>query len=264
MTRLPLFVSVAARFVAHEPRRRDGARLAVATLILWTRHRLRREGRPLRLAATVDGRRVTFIAWTYIDMLVAREIFLDRDYRLPPGLAPGTIVDLGAGTGISVRFLRALCPGAAIVAAEPDPSNFGRLVASTSRDKATQLVQAAVAPDRGRATFYAEAEGWGSSLEPREDARAVDVELVTVPDLVARVGGQRVDLLKVDIEGGEWPLLEAGVLQAASDCLIGELHFGDRHTLADAKRLLADFDVTIREKGGTIATFTARRGHRGP
>jgi FkbM family methyltransferase len=261
--RLPLFVSVAARFVAHEPRRRDGARLAAATLILWTRHRLRREGRPLRLAATADGRRVSFIAWTYIDMLVAREIFLDRDYRLPPELAPATIVDLGAGTGISVRFLRALCPGAAIVAAEPDPSNFQRLASATSRDDATQLVRAAVAPARGTATFYAEAEGWGSSLEPRDGARSVEVELITVPDLLARVGGRRVDLLKVDIEGGEWPLLEAGVLQAASDCLIGELHFGGRHTLAEARRLLADFDVTIRDKGGTIASFTARRRPRG-
>jgi hypothetical protein len=32
-----------------------------------------------------------------------------------------------------------------------------------------------------------------------------------------------VDLLKVYIEGAEWPLLEGGALQAASDCLIGEL-----------------------------------------
>ena len=57
-------------------------------------------------------------------MLVAREIFLDRDYRVPADLEPRTIVDLGANTGISVRFLRALYPSAEIVAAEPDPDEL--------------------------------------------------------------------------------------------------------------------------------------------
>ena len=213
----------------------------------------------MTLGVTVEGRWVRFSAWTYIDMLVAREIFLDRDYRIPADLAPRTIADLGANTGISVRFLRVLYPAATIVAAEPDPANFERLAANVSGDGATSIVQAAVAPDHGRATFYAASEGWASSLEPRDDARVVDVATVTMSDLLVHVGGQRADLLKIDIEGGEWPLLEAGDVQDASDCLVGELHFDDRHTLADAKRLLADFDLTIHKQHGPFASFTARR-----
>ena len=173
-----------------------------------------------------DGRRVGFTAWTYIDILVAREIFLDRDYRVPTDLEPMTIADLGANTGISVRYLRALYPSAEIVAAEPDPANFEHLEANTSGDETTRLVQAAVGLESGRTTFYPEKEGWASSLEPRPDSRPIEVDLVTVSDLLAHVGARHVDLLKVDIEGAEWPLLEEGALQDASGCLIGELHFG--------------------------------------
>jgi FkbM family methyltransferase len=190
---------------------------------------------------------------------VAREIFLDRDYRVPADLEPSTIVDLGANTGISVRFLRALYPSAEIVAAEPDPVNFERLRANSLGDESTRLVQAAVGLESGQAKFYPEKEGWSSSLEPRPGAPALDVDLVSVSDLLARLGADQVDLLKVDIEGAEWPLLEAGALQDASACLIGELHFGGGRTVTDAERLLAEFDVTFHRKNEAGACFTARR-----
>jgi FkbM family methyltransferase len=262
--RLPLFASVAARFLAHEPRHRDGARLALATLLLWTRGRLAARDRPARLTATAGGRRVSFTAWTYIDMLIAREIFLDRTYRVPVDLTPRTIFDLGASSGISVRFLRALYPDAAIVAVEPDPGSFDRLTENVAGDDRTHVVRAAVGSEHGTATFYAQADGWGSSLEPRDGARPVDVEVVTLADLLQRRGEEEVDLLKIDIEGGEWPLLEAGAVQDVAHCLMGELHFDSDHTLADAERLLADFDVTFHATGGTRTSFTARRRERGP
>jgi FkbM family methyltransferase len=257
--RLPLFVSVAARFLRHEPSRRDGARLAAVTILLWARGRCGFGGRPFSLAATGEGRRVSFTAWTYIDILVAREIFLDRDYRVPADLEPRTIVDLGANTGISVRFLRALYPSAEIVAAEPDPANFEHLEANTSGDGSIRLVKAAVGLESGRTRFYPGKDGWESSLEPRRDSHAIDVDLVTVPDLLAEVGASQVDLLKLDIEGAEWPLLEGGALQSASPCLVGELHFDDDHTLADAERMLAGFDVTFHRLDEVAACFTARR-----
>ncbi len=257
--RLPLFASVAARFLRHEPSRRDGARLAAATILLWARGRCGLGGRPFSLAATGEGRRVCFTAWTYIDILVAREIFLDRDYRVPADLEPRTIIDLGANTGISVRFLRALYPSAEIVAAEPDPTNFARLEANAFGSDPIRLVPAAVGLEPGRAKFYPGKEGWTSSLEPRPGSRAVEVDLVTVPDLLARAGTTQVDLLKLDIEGAEWPLLEGGALQSASPCLVGELHFGEGHTLADAERLLAGFDVTFHRRDEAAACFTARR-----
>lgn len=67
------------------------------------------------------------------------------------------------------------------------------------------------------------------------------------------------DLLKVDIEDAEWPLLEGGALQSTSPCLIAELHLGDGRTFADAERMLARFDLTFHRRDEAAACFTAPR-----
>jgi FkbM family methyltransferase len=253
----PLFLSVAGRWIRHEPRLRDGLRLAATTIALWARGRGAPLGtRPFVVHATApNGRRARFALWDYIDMLVAREVFLDMDYRIPDGLEPRTIADLGANAGIAVRFFRAMYPGAAIVAAEPDPRNLERLRTNVGRLDGVHVVEAAVAPEPGRATFFVAPEGWASSLRDCPGGVPCEVACVTLDGLLP---GGRADLLKVDIEGGEWPLLEAGALQAASDCLVGEAHYHG-HDEADLRRWLAGFDVTVHRETGTVASFTAVR-----
>jgi FkbM family methyltransferase len=255
-------VFVAQRLLRHEPRTRDGLRLAAATFRLWGRSRVGRTGGAITVEVTApNGSKVALKLWTYVDVLVVREVFVDGDYRLPRDLSPAQILDIGANTGVSVRFLRAMFPEAGITAVEPDPANFKRL--QENADDA-RLVQAAVAVEPGLGTFYVADEGWGSSLRERHDARPVAVEILTVADLVADTGGSTVGLLKVDIEGGEWPLLEAGALQDAADCIVGELHFGDGRSLEDAVRLFDGWQFDVHEKRRAIATFTARRAERPP
>jgi FkbM family methyltransferase len=254
---------VALRLLRHEPSRRDGLRLAAAALLLGARSRLGldRGGRVVNVQITApNGVRTSLKLWTYVDVLVAHEVFVDRDYRPPAGLAPQRILDLGANTGISVRFLRALFPAAAIVAVEPDPANFARLRRNAAD---ATLVPAAVAAERGTGTLYVGAEGWGSSLAERAGARPVEVPLLTVEDAL-RAGGDagRAGLVKVDIEGGEWPLLEAGALQRATDCIVGELHFDDGRSVESARRLFAGWRLDVHEKRPAVATFTARRDRR--
>ena len=258
LVRIPLFMSVAARWLSHEPRARTGARLALATVALWARGRgLPLGGRPFVVTATTaNGTPVRFRVWDYIDMLVAREIFLDRDYRVPEDLEPATIADLGANVGIAVRFLAAQYPAAEIVAAEPDPRNAARLRANVAGLGRVRVVEAAVAPEHGRAAFSLAAEGWASALGDENEDPHIEVDCVTLDELL---DGEAVDLLKLDIEGGEWPLLEAGALQATSDCIVGEAHFDERHDEGALRAQLTGFDVTIHRAGDDVASFTATR-----
>jgi hypothetical protein len=67
-----------------------------------------------------------------------------------------------------------------------------------------------------------------------------------------------VDLVKLDIEGGEWPLLEAGAIQQATGCVVGELHHRDREeTVERARRAFAGWAFTLHGTHGSGATFTA-------
>jgi FkbM family methyltransferase len=117
---------------------------------------------------------------------------------------------------------------------------------------------AAVAPSSGEATFYSTPEGWSSSLSPAAAGRAVTVRCATVDELLAGAGLERVDVVKLDIEGGEWPLLDAGALRRATGCIVGELHHRrPDESLDRARRALPGWTFTVHGGPGSESTFTA-------
>jgi FkbM family methyltransferase len=207
------------------------------------------------------GQVIPLKVWTYVDMLVVREIFLDRDYRMPPGLSPATILDLGANVGISTRYFRGLFPDATVIAVEPDPAQFVRLLQNTSDDPDVRPMQVASTVSNGPVEFYAASEGWYSSLDrPPIPAVQTTVQGATIVAILSRVELSRVDLVKMDIEGGEWALLESGAIQSVCDCIVGELHHrAPGQTIARAEELLDGWSLTVHEARGQVSSFTARR-----
>ena len=242
--------------LAHEPRPADGLRLAAAVLRLWGRGRLGRVGGPARVVITSPrGGRVALALWTYIDVLVAREIFLDDEYALPEGLQVESILDLGSNTGISIGYFRDLFPAAEIVAVEPDPRQLGPLRASVGAEVA--VLPFAVADRSGPASFYSRADGWASSLLPGADTARSEVRCVTVPELLALAGRDRFDLVKIDVEGAEWGVLDQ--LTEITDTVVGELHHdGPTHTLQRAREAFAGWRFDASTAGAT-SSFVAER-----
>jgi hypothetical protein len=116
-----------------------------------------------------------------------------------------------------------------------------------------------VAPAAGEATFFSTPEGWSSSLSPAAGGRPVTVRCATVDELLGAAGLERVDLVKLDIEGGEWPLLDAGALQRRTGCIVGELHHdGSPGEAVDrARRALPGWTLTVHGTSGGASTFTA-------
>jgi FkbM family methyltransferase len=254
-------VSVAGRLVRHEPRWRDGVRLAVTTLRLWTRWRLARAETPVAVDITApNGHKVSVKAWTYIDMLVIREIFLDRDYRVPPQYHAHSVLDLGSHSGISVNYFRAIFPDAVIVGVEPEPSMYSRLQANTEQLDRIVTVEAAVSDRSGEMAFYRTHGTWSSSLAPKPAATKLQVRCETPSEILARAGFKTVDLVKVDVEGAEWDLLASGQLQSITRCIVGELHH-DRpnRTIDRARELLSGWSLTVHDAGADVSTFTAVR-----
>jgi FkbM family methyltransferase len=118
--------------------------------------------------------------------------------------ASSTILDLGANRGsfslaMAKRFhCKPLC-------VEADPRLFPALESNPN----LSAINAAVASRGGTSRFYL-ADNWEcSSLIPSasRSANAVECRAVTLETLLATMGTEQVDLLKVDIEGLEVELL---------------------------------------------------------
>ena len=136
------------------------------------------------------------------DLMVLDEIFSQREYELPEGVALAAglgTVDLGANIGLFGAWLLGACPSARIVGYEADPGNAAvhrRAIEANGLADRWRLVEAFAGTRAGTTRFTA-----GLHATSHE-GDGIEVEVVDVlPELL------RADLVKIDVEGAEWPIL---------------------------------------------------------
>lgn len=148
-----------------------------------------------------------------VDVFLLWEIFGMQVYAVPETIRdalardgrPIRLVDLGANVGFAARFLATQLPVDAIVAYEPVAANLEALARNRDAEPGAggptwEVVPAAATTRDGNVRF-----GHGHSTEGRIVMDAPDASVVAgrdiFPDLADAV------LLKMDIEGGEWPII---------------------------------------------------------
>lgn len=222
-----------ARFVLHEARNvwcTVEYRLRDSGLSVYIRHHPSPHGTPS------------------VDTWVLREIFIDGAYSIPSAAklpsAPH-VVDLGANTGLFAAFLLSRYPAAQITAFEPDRDNARLLREMVRRNGCgTRFVlhEACAMPADGPVRF-ATGEHQFSHVA-REGERDAGVE---VPGIDVFPYLDDVDLLKMDIEGGEWALLQDQRF-GSSHAVVMEYHpmmCPTDDPRSTAKRLLEDHGYEI-------------------
>ena len=142
------------------------------------------------------------------DLAMAYEILLAGAYEPPaalPKISPRRIVDVGANVGFSVVLWAKLFPVAEILAFEPHPEHLQQLYSHVLRNglaHRVEVVGAAVSDRKARAHITSD------DAESRVvDERTKASFPILVRDFFEEVGSDAIDLLKMDIEGGEFEIL---------------------------------------------------------
>ncbi|MGH8887286.1 MAG: FkbM family methyltransferase [Egibacteraceae bacterium] len=143
-----------------------------------------------------------------------------HEARLLLGLVqPGmTVVDLGAGFGYcATLFAHAVSPTGHVYALEPEVQNFGLLQQNVEQNGYTNvtLLRLATAAVSGHGRLIVSRTHHGRhSLFPGNvlnSCSTQDVELIALDDLAETyVDARLIDLLKIDVEGAEWLVVEGG------------------------------------------------------
>jgi FkbM family methyltransferase len=159
------------------------------------------------------------------DVDILAEIFSAGSYEPPPQVAPLLrgplrILDLGANIGLFALYALQRWPGSTLEAFEPDPENFALLERTAAPHRRWRIHEAAVSNTTEPIRF-----AMGQFAEGRAAVEEDDTITVPCADVFAFAGSQRIDLIKVDIEGGEWPILtDARLAQLPVRVLVMEWH----------------------------------------
>jgi FkbM family methyltransferase len=125
-----------------------------------------------------------------------------RKFGLP--FTPQTIIDAGAHVGYTALWLRQQFPDAVIIAIEPEPRNIVQFKKNCLPSDSISLEEAALWPTKGRLRISN--QSCNTNNFQCEDDENGDISTITVSDIMQKYHIPQIDLLKIDIEGGEIPL----------------------------------------------------------
>jgi FkbM family methyltransferase len=227
-----------------------------------------------------------FVRHPVTDAWVVHEVINGRVYLPPPRVEQALrrvdsprIVDLGAHIGAATLLLLERFPTARVLAVEPQPDTAAllrRMIAVNRLDGQCEVRQAAAGVAAGRAamegfSLLAHLVRTGTEeavdlLPPlrkyqTDGAGRADVEVVDVLPLLAGA-----DLVKMDIEGAEWPILQDPRFPSLGiSALVLEFHpqgAPEADTLTAARSILRSAGFTVEEpveQHGSVGVIWAWR-----
>jgi FkbM family methyltransferase len=182
------------------------------------------------------------------------------------GPDPFVVVDLGAHIGTFLLYLRSVLGERPFtgLAVEPLAANYPLLQENCRRNGVTgvRLIQAAVAASAGTAMLRTDVPPDAGYLDP-ECADGEPVATAELGELCAQAGIETVSLLKMDIKGGEYDVLDASwpFVSGHVRTLLMEFHERGpgRDFAALRARLSEAFEVRLLHRGPETGVLAAHR-----
>jgi FkbM family methyltransferase len=191
------------------------------------------------------------------DVVVLYQILLrsgkKAEYYVPRALNPKVILDIGSNIGASILYFRYLFPEAKIFGFEPHPETFKVLRLNVAESSAVSLFNYGlgaadtklIVPFAGVnfSAFRAEV-GSGNALP---HATPTECEIRDAGNTLRHLGIPKVDLLKVDCEGGEFDIFTALSEEMLRQCkwIVGEMHNASAFKILEL--LAPHFDLDLKK-----------------
>lgn len=150
------------------------------------------------------------------DWRVLHELFFRKSYHRAINFIKGAkspvVLDLGGNIGCFSILVKQLLPNASVWAFEPGDENARMYERNISNNRLTtngvELMRSAVEAKERTSFWHFDSENPGGSYMSDENhGNGVPVQFTDLEQWVADKGISQIDLLKIDIEGGEYELV---------------------------------------------------------
>lgn len=248
---LSVVIDRMARAVARTCERFDLGMGLLRTCEFRGKYRIVMHVRPTEVLADLGGIRYRLDLADRIQRLAYFNLYRDGDVDRILELVPpdGTCIDVGANVGFyALSLAKRVGPRGAVHVFEPDPDTFRRLNDNVDLNGLRDIVRtysAAVTNQTGNALFYRSGPvhtAWGSLVEFKDIAvGTITVPTVSLDEFLRVQGIDQVDFVKVDVEAGEFELLEGAETSLRNQVF---------------RNVLIEFNgVRLAERGRTLGEF---------
>jgi FkbM family methyltransferase len=202
-----------------------------------------------------------FIRATTTDPFVYSEVLVRRVYDAALPATARFIIDAGANIGLASVFFSDRYPEARIIAIEPSDKNMALLRKNVALYPNVHPKLAGLWPTSGPLrVMNPDSEAWAIQVQPCSKQES-DFEGITIPGILKEYQVNQIDLLKIDIEGSEWPLLFEGIPDwlAAVHFLIIELHHREKDSSFDeVVHIMDKYGLKLLDEAHGTYIFTRR------
>ena len=136
-----------------------------------------------------------------------KDLFEKEIYNFSATTPSPFIIDCGANIGLGVLYFKSLYPQATILAFEPDKENFALLQKNVQLNQLTNVEcrQSAVWIYNGEISFSSAGTEGSQITKDNNGANTIQIKAERLADIIKN---QKVDFLKIDIEGAELEVIK--------------------------------------------------------
>lgn len=175
-----------------------------------------------------------------------REDFVDDHFRPQNN---DVVVDIGAHIGIyTLKASRLLSDKGKVFAIEPDPITFLRLKENVQLNKATNVtpINVAIFSENKKVKLYQSKFSSANSIKFEVGTDYVEVDASTLDQIMEKYGHDRVEWIKVDVEGAEKEVLDgASKLLSQNNTLKVILEIHSQDVISDIEKILHKNNFTL-------------------
>jgi FkbM family methyltransferase len=199
------------------------------------------------------------------DSRVFEQIILNEEYKTVVDeirkrkIKVESILDLGANIGLSSIYLSAHLSPSKIIALEPSKSTFDRLERNLESTANVKCIQKGVWSRNAflkADTNFRDGEDWSFRLVETSVKEEAIIEAVGLDDLMNSEQISQIDLLKIDVEGGEVELFKSNHLPWLQKTKIIALEIHDEFECRiEIERKLVEYGFDIFHSGELTIGF---------
>jgi FkbM family methyltransferase len=190
------------------------------------------------------GTNFDFYVKSMADIGVINEIFIKGDYKYDFGNL-NNIVDVGSNIGASAVFFAINNPNSKIYCFEPDPNNFELLKLNTKKFPCIKIYNKAISFEKGFIELnIGNSTSLSSSVYKRDILdKSVKIEALSLKDILEIEKIEKIDLLKMDIEGYEWDIFSKNKVEKIDNFVV-EFHEDlNGHSVEEFEKIFENFKI---------------------